>query len=70
MKLDLHGVKHQDVRSLLDSHIFNYDPPFEVVTGNSLKMRELVLEVLEEYGLSYFDTNLGCIMVIEEPNKR
>ena len=65
MKLDLHGIKHEDVRQILDSHIYNNEPPFEIVTGNSLKMKNLVLSVINEYDLGFFYLNTGSVMVIE-----
>jgi hypothetical protein len=66
MKLDLHGLRHENVKSALDSHIYKNDPPFEVVTGNSIKMRQIVLEVLKEHNLHYFDINTGAIVVVEK----
>ena len=63
-KLDLHGIRHEDVQSILDSHIFENDPPFEIITGNSAEMRNVVIKTLKEYGLRYFSPHFGCIVVI------
>ena len=65
MKLDLHGIRHDKVRQLLDSCIYRHEPPFEVVTGNSLSMKQIVIKVLQEYELHYFDINCGSIIVID-----
>ena len=64
-KLDLHRVKHKDARTKVIRFIENYwgsDVEVEFITGNSQKMRGLVMNVLDEYGLTYqisrmFDLN-------------
>lgn len=68
VKLDLHGVRHEDVRRAVISFIENNwasGKEGDVITGNSLKMKELVLEVINEYNLDYnFKTvNNACIVV-------
>jgi len=55
--LDLHGVKHEDVRSKVIRFIednWNYSEDLEVITGHSVKMQNIVVNVLVEYKLSYF----------------
>jgi len=64
MGLDLHGIQHEEVQALLDSYIFNNDPPFEIITGNSLEMKKIVLEILKEYKLNYFQINEGSLVVL------
>lgn len=53
--LDLHGVKHQDVKQLLDSSIWECmqksKPRLWVITGNSDEMKQIVVSVVSEYGL-------------------
>jgi len=66
MKLDLHGVRHENVRPVLHSHIYHNPPPFEVITGNSMKMQEIVLDVLKEHGLGHFYRNSGSLVVLEK----
>jgi|CryBogDrversion2_8_1035294.scaffolds.fasta_scaffold89830_1 hypothetical protein len=57
MKLDLHGKSHYEVSRLLDEFIWNamksnlHD--IEIVTGNSSRMKEFVIEVINEYQLEY-----------------
>jgi hypothetical protein len=58
VKLDLHGVKHEDVRLEVIKFIENdwrSDTIREIVFGHSPKMWKLVKEVLDEYDamLSY-----------------
>ena len=54
--LDLHGTKHEDVRMKVKRWIednYNTGYSLSVITGNSPKMRELVIEELELYNLSW-----------------
>lgn len=66
MKVDLHGVKHEDVPIMLAEHLFwqKKENP-EIITGNSEKMRQIVIEWLEKYDYNYvIEThNMGCIKV-------
>ena len=55
MKLDLHGVKHEEVEKMLEDFIFLNEPPFRIITGNSIRMKEIVTEVLEKHGFTYSD---------------
>ena len=53
-KLDLHGVKHGDVISICEKFINkNFGKEFVIITGNSKKMKELVLLSLKPYDLRY-----------------
>lgn len=54
-KLDLHGVRHSDVVHEVDKFIYqNLDKlPVEVVTGYSERMKQLVIESVEDHGLEY-----------------
>lgn len=57
IRLDLHGVRHGDVQGKvirLVEKYWNTDEELTVVTGHSPKMRKLVTEVLDEYGLEYY----------------
>ena len=58
-QLDLHGTAHEDVKRKVIRFIeeyWNLDKELEIITGNSQKMRDLVIEVIEEYDLIY---NIG-----------
>ena len=48
-KLDLHGVKHEDVERLLENIILLNAPPLKVITGNSDYMRS----ILEKFCLKH-----------------
>jgi len=72
-KLDLHRVRHGDVRDKTIRFIeSNWDSgeEIEIITGNSYKMKKLVIEVLSEYDLTYhnpyFDVNRGCLRIVME----
>ena len=64
-KLNLHRVKHEDARAEVIrfiEHNWGKDVEVEIITGNSHKMKGLVMNVLDEYGLTYqisrmFDLN-------------
>lgn len=59
MTLDLHGIKYQDVKQLLDSFIWvnmlRGESTASVITGNSPTMKQIVKAVTDEYGLRAFD---------------
>ena len=44
--LDLHGVKHEDVDRIVENFVLLNKTPLTIITGNSDRMPELVLEVL------------------------
>lgn len=56
MEIDLHGVKHEDVKQILDKHIWECMKKKKlrlwVITGNSDDMKRIVKEVSHEYGLT------------------
>lgn len=55
-KKDLHRLKHIDVREevirFIEEH-WNKDAELEIITGNSIKMKEIVITVLNEYKMTY-----------------
>jgi len=55
-KLDLHGVTHADARQEAISFIEKYwgeQTELVIITGNSLKMKGIVINVIEEYKLPF-----------------
>ena len=71
-KLNLHGTRHKDVRRqvihLIEDN-WNSGKEIEIITGYSNKMRKLVVDVLNEYNLSYevgqrFDYNKGYLVIL------
>jgi len=59
MKLDLHGIKHEDVPRLMDAFIWEHmqkkSTYIQVVTGNSSTMKQIVKNVVAEYGFDVSD---------------
>ena len=54
--LDLHGKRHDDAKRLLEkalNRLWCSGEDLEIVTGNSAKMKEIVVDVLKEYKLTY-----------------
>ena len=47
-KLDLHGIRHHEVDVMVEDFIYDnqYKLPLIIICGNSSRMKELVLEVL------------------------
>lgn len=62
--IDLHGVKHENVGSILDAFIWENmklnKSGVKIITGNSEYMKNIVYEIAEEYGFTvaegYFNT--------------
>ena len=55
-KLDLHRTRHDEVRNKtirFIEHNWDSGKEAEIITGNSPKMKALVMIVLDEYGLTY-----------------
>jgi len=61
-KLDLHGVKHEDVRNkvirFVENHWNSNETELEIITGYSTTMKYLVRDVLDEYQLDHTDRDL------------
>ena len=56
VKLDLHGVKHQDAGPLVIRFVeenWNSGAKGTIITGHSEKMKALVIKVLDEYKLTH-----------------
>jgi hypothetical protein len=48
-RLDLHGVKHEDVDRLVENFVLLNEPPMKIITGNSEKMTLMTLDVLNRH---------------------
>jgi len=69
--LDLHGVRHEDVKPEVVRFVeknWNSGVKGTIVTGHSIRMKVLVSEVLDEYKLVYktFQANYPKIDTIFE----
>jgi len=65
-KLDLHGIKHQDVARIVENFVFlnQNEIPLEIVCGNSQRMIDLVSEVLNQIECEQYDQiRFGTIIV-------
>jgi DNA-nicking Smr family endonuclease len=69
MKIDLHGIKHENVSRQLD--IFFWEmmqknvPQVEVVTGISDRMKEIVRETCKDYNFEVIENtiNIGSVFI-------
>ena len=67
MKLDLHGVKHADVSKKLDSFLYEHlqtkNLQVEVITGKSTAMKNIVKDLLVDYGLEVSSDLEGSLII-------
>jgi len=66
--LDLHHLPHKQVIDVVTEYINFLDPPFQIVTGKSEKMRNIVIEIIKDYGWTYHEQhfdNYGCLVIME-----
>jgi len=65
--VDLHGVKHREVSSIMTRCCSEFDIPFIVITGNSPQMKRIVSAVAQSFGLYARDVinNPGRVVVDE-----
>jgi len=55
-KIDLHGIRHHMVKSVLVrgiEDVWDTETPVEIITGHSPQMKKIVKEILDEYKLEY-----------------
>ena len=64
-QLDLHGVRHQDVKRLVENFVLLNEPPLRVITGNSFKMTNLVSEVLDRHEFKYEQFKQGQVIILK-----
>ncbi|MCP4481628.1 MAG: hypothetical protein GY817_02235 [bacterium] len=66
--LDLHGKRHEEVENEVENFVLLNPCPLTIVTGNSLRMQEMVKRILNKYNLRYSyssDLNLGSLFVTD-----
>lgn len=63
--IDLHGVKHEDVSSIIIDACSKYEIPFVVITGKSSRMKRIVSFAAAKFKLSIRDSidNPGRVIV-------
>ena len=66
-ELDLHGLKHYDVKDVVENFILMNNTPFRIITGRSDKMIELVKTTLKKHRFDFYTPahNPGEIIVID-----
>lgn len=64
-KLDLHGVRHQDVDALVENFVLTNQNsfPLTVICGNSVKMVQLTETVLNRIGCEYSMYRFGVLTI-------
>ena len=63
-KLDLHGVKHEDVDRIVENFVLMNKPPLEIITGHSDKMPELVKDVLNRDNIKWERWGFAVWMIL------
>ena len=68
-RLDLHGVRHADVKEIVENFVLLHQNhmPLEIIYGNSIKMYNLVTEVLDRLGVEYnsgYKNSFGRLCVV------
>ena len=63
--LDLHGIRHDDVERLVENFVLLNEPPLTIITGNSDKMRDIVLVALNKYGIGWERFTWGEIKILK-----
>ena len=52
-ELDLHKIRHSEVDRLVENFVLLNALPLRIITGNSDKMKELVIRVLDKHDMEY-----------------
>jgi hypothetical protein len=56
VEIDLHGIRHSDVEGVLANAFFWKNiKDAEVITGNSIKMRKIVVDWFDKNKLEYIE---------------
>ena len=61
--LDLHGIRHVEVERLVENFVILNEPPLRIITGNSDKMRDIVLTKLNKLEMSWEIIDFSIIRV-------
>jgi len=64
-QLDLHGIRHSDVDRLVENFILLKESPLRIITGNSDRMTEIVLAVLQRHNIEYEKFKPGQITILK-----
>lgn len=71
-ELNLHGVKHADVERLVENAVLFASDDVHIITGNSIKMQELVRKTLSKYEIKHMTLakNLGEVIALCAPENQ
>ncbi len=67
--LDLHGMYHDAVERHVENFVLLNESPLRIITGNSDKMKKIVVNVLAEHDFKYYPenySNFGSLIVIDK----
>jgi len=62
--LDLHGVRHAEVDRLVENFVLLNSPPLDIITGNSQRMMEIVVNVLVTHDVNFERWGVGLIKIL------
>jgi hypothetical protein len=65
--LDLHGLYHSAVQQKVENFVLLNETPIRIITGNSLRMKEIVKQIVEKYDFKcHYETdyNLGSLIIL------
>jgi len=63
-QLDLHGIRHNEVDRLVENFVLLNEPPLDIITGNSDRMIQLVLDVLNRHNIDWERWGHGTIKIL------
>ena len=64
-KLDLHGIRHTEVDRIVENFVLLNSTPMRIITGNSDRMIELVIQVLDRHNISDERFKPGQITILK-----
>ena len=68
-ELDLHGVRHGDVDRLVENFVLRENLPMRIITGNSQRMTDLVVQVLERHSFIWEPWGQGVLLVLGDDSE-
>ena len=62
--LDLHGIRHAEVDRLVENFVLLNEPPLTIITGNSQRMQEIVVNCLITHQIEFERWGSGVIKIL------
>ena len=63
-ELDLHGIRHAEVDRLVENFVLLNEPPLTIITGNSQRMSEIVVNCLITHEINFRRWGSGTIKIL------